>query len=130
MAIHESILAKRGAEFKRLVDQEKLILGVTEELATALDERGVSRAELARRLGRTPGFVTQVLGGGRNLTLRTIADFARALDMRPAFRLSGRYSIPIQCESWSERVSPIGPKVDFFPLDPLSVVAERGTAAA
>lgn len=78
----------RDEAFDRLVRQEELILDVTERLTEALQETGVTKAELARRLGRTPGFVSQVLGGGRNLTLRTIADIAVALDLRPAFKLS------------------------------------------
>ena len=77
-----------GEEYERLLCQERLILDVTELLAGALEDDGVPRAELARRLGRTPGFVSQLLGGGRNLTLRTIADIAAALSLRPSFKLS------------------------------------------
>ncbi len=79
----------RGEAYERLLRQERLILDVTEALAGALDDSGVTRAELARRLGRTPGFVSQVLGGGRNLTLRTIADIAAALSLQPSFSLAG-----------------------------------------
>ena len=79
---------RRGETYDRLVRQEELILDVTERLTEALQEMGVTQAELARRLGRTPGFVSQVLGGGRNLTLRTIADITVALDLRPSFALS------------------------------------------
>ena len=61
---------------------------MTELLTEALGNSGVTRAELARWLGRTPGFVSQVLGGGRNLTLRTIADIAEALALRPSFELT------------------------------------------
>lgn len=69
--------------YERLVRQEELILEVTERLVEALLEKGVTKTELARRLGRTPGFVSQVFGGGRNLTLRTISDVAAALSLRP-----------------------------------------------
>ena len=87
----------RGEAYERLLRQERLILDVTEQLAVALDSKGVTRAELARRMCRTPGFVSQVLGGGRNLTLRTIADIAGALSIRPSFDLSGeRTCIPVQ----------------------------------
>ena len=79
---------RRSEAYQRLLRQERLILDVTEALAGALEDSGVTRAELARRLGRTPGFVTQVLGGGRNLTLRTIADIAAALSLQPSFLLA------------------------------------------
>ena len=74
--------------FDRLVRQEELILQVTETLTHALDEAGVTKAELARRLGKSPGFVSQVLGGGRNLTLRTLSDIVAALALRPTLNLS------------------------------------------
>ena len=74
--------------YERLVRQEELILAVTERLTEALLEKGVTKTELARRLGRTPGFVSQVFGGGRNLTLRTISDVAAALSLRPVLELA------------------------------------------
>lgn len=81
-------LTRQDEELDRLVRQEELILQVTETLTQALDEAGVTKAELARRLGKSPGFVSQVLGGGRNLTLRTLSDIAAALGLRPALHLS------------------------------------------
>ena len=79
---------RRSQTYERLLRQERLILDVTEQLAGALEHSGVTRAELARRMGRTPGFVSQVLSGGRNLTLRTIADIAGALSLRPSLKVS------------------------------------------
>ena len=93
----------RGDTYERLLRQERLILDVTELLTEALGNSGVTRAELARRLGRTPGFVSQVLGGGRNLTLRTIADIAEALALRPSFELtSDRVAVSNSAE-WTHR---------------------------
>ncbi len=66
-------------QFARLLAQEELILEVTEALCGLLEKEGVSRAQLARRLGKSKGFVSQLLGGGRNLTLRTLADVLGAL---------------------------------------------------
>ena len=74
--------------FDRLVRQEELILEVTNKLTEALEEAGVTKSELAKRIGRSPGFVSQVFGGGRNLTLRTISDIASALSLRPALQLA------------------------------------------
>ena len=80
----------RGEKYEQLLRQERLILDVTEQLAGTLESSGVTRAELARRMGRTPGFVSQLLGGGRNLTLRTIADIAAALSLQPSLKLSSK----------------------------------------
>lgn len=106
----------RGETYDRLVRQEELILDVTERLTEALSEKGVTKAELARRLGRTPGFVSQVFGGGRNLTLRTIADIATALSFRPSFELapdSDPASEPVQWTyegwDWTRRLAKTDP---------------------
>jgi transcriptional regulator with XRE-family HTH domain len=45
-----------------------------------MKERGLSRADLAARMGVSPGRVSQILGGGENLTLRTLAALSCALD--------------------------------------------------
>ena len=75
-------------ERDRLIAQEALVFDVTEALCRALEARGMSRAELADKLGVRPSEVTQRLSGGRNLTLRSIADMFLALD----------YTVQIQAE--------------------------------
>jgi len=67
---------------RRLLREEELILDVTEALSEMLEEEGVTQTMLAQRLGKTKGLVSQILAGGRNLTLRTIADIADALGYR------------------------------------------------
>jgi transcriptional regulator with XRE-family HTH domain len=73
---------KDNKEYRRLVEQETLIFEVTEAIAEVLDGEGRSKSDLARALGRTKGFVSQLLSGSRNMTLRTVADLAFALDRR------------------------------------------------
>jgi transcriptional regulator with XRE-family HTH domain len=69
----------KDAEAMRLFQQERVILEVTERICELMDEKGVSRTELAERLGKTKGHVSQLLDGSRNLTLRTLADVFTAL---------------------------------------------------
>jgi len=69
-------------EFRRLFAQEDLILEVTEKLCELLEKEKISRKELADRLGKSKGFVSQLLNGGRNLTLRTVADILHVLGYR------------------------------------------------
>jgi transcriptional regulator with XRE-family HTH domain len=61
-------------EFHKLLAQEELILEVTETICDILENENISRKELADRLGKSKGFISQLLNGGRNLTLRTVAD--------------------------------------------------------
>lgn len=64
------------------LEQEHLLLDVTEMISELMDAEGVSRAELAARLGTTKSHVTQILAGSRNLTLRTLSDIYVALGYR------------------------------------------------
>jgi transcriptional regulator with XRE-family HTH domain len=66
-------------EFAKLMAQGDLIMEVTETLCELLEKDKVSRKELAERLGKSKGFVSQLLNGGRNLTLRTVADILHVL---------------------------------------------------
>src|SRR6266542_1981754 len=58
----------------RVFLQERSILEVTELLESIMKEEGVTRSALARRLGKSRGWVTQLLDGEANKTIRTIAD--------------------------------------------------------
>jgi transcriptional regulator with XRE-family HTH domain len=64
------------------VDEElsRLVTEITNEITVYLRERGLTRAELASRMGVSPGRISQVLSGGENLTLRTLAALSTALD--------------------------------------------------
>lgn len=62
--------------------EEGAILDFTEALHAAMEEQGVSRAELARRLGTSQAYVTRVLSGHANFTLKTMSKLAFALGMQ------------------------------------------------
>jgi transcriptional regulator with XRE-family HTH domain len=66
------------------IDEELLALvtRLTNDISWYMRERGLTRADLAARMGVSPGRVSQILGGGENLTLRTLAALSTALDAR------------------------------------------------
>ena len=72
----------RTPEARRLYEQERLVLWVSEALAQVMAESGLSKADLAERLGTSRAHITQVLNGSRNMTLRTVADLAWACNQR------------------------------------------------
>src|SRR5439155_827514 len=61
-------------------DMHGLVTQLTNEITFHMRECGLSRAELAARMGVSPGRISQILGGGENLTLRTLAALAADLD--------------------------------------------------
>ena len=68
-------------EQMRLYQQEYLIMQVTERICELMERNSVSRSELADRLGTTKGYITQLLDGRANMTLRKLADVCMALGM-------------------------------------------------
>lgn len=58
---------------------EELILDLTEQIVAAMKELGVNRTELAARMGVSKAFVTKLLRGNTNVTLKTMASLARSL---------------------------------------------------
>lgn len=69
---------------------ERAVLRATEEICLAMEREKISRAELARRLGTSPAYVTKVLRGKANFTLATLARIAYALEGEFKFQLSPR----------------------------------------
>jgi transcriptional regulator with XRE-family HTH domain len=66
-------------EFRKLYAIEGLVTEAGEFIARLMQEQGVTKAELARRLGKSRAYITQMLSGSANLTVRTLAEVAYAL---------------------------------------------------
>jgi transcriptional regulator with XRE-family HTH domain len=64
---------------RRLYERESLAFEAMELVSRLMAQKGVSRAELARRIGKSKAFVTQLLSGSRNMTMHTLADLVFAL---------------------------------------------------
>jgi len=65
------------------------ILEFTEAVVREMERQGMSRTELAQRLGATPAYVTKILRGKVNFTLATMVKMARALDSEVHVQLIG-----------------------------------------
>lgn len=58
------------------------IVEFTENMARRMEELGVSRSELARRLDTSPAYITKILRGEANFTLKSMVKIAHALESR------------------------------------------------
>ncbi len=65
--------------------EERMIVAVAAQIATAMKAAGVRRSELAKRLKITKGRVSHFLRG-KNLTLRTMVNIFAALDCEVIIR--------------------------------------------
>lgn len=72
-------------EKRRSFEQELAVFNATELLSVVMEERGITKANLARLLGTSRANVTNMLSGRRNLTVRTLADVAAVLGVRVKF---------------------------------------------
>ena len=95
---------------------ELAMLDFSEDVLDAMRTQSVTRAELARRLGTSPGHVTRLLSGSGNLTLATMTRMAFALGLElhtsllpraaaqtAAVRRTRRVTLPAQSEESRRR---------------------------
>jgi len=68
--------------------EENAIISLTEDVCVAMERAGISRTELARRLGTSPVYITKALRGDVNFTIKTMVRLALALDMEFCTRLA------------------------------------------
>lgn len=59
---------------------ELATIDFNEKIIAKMDELKINRAELAKRLGVSKAFVTKLLNGNPNMTIRTMISIALALD--------------------------------------------------
>lgn len=66
----------------QLLQQERLIIEVAHLISKAMEEKQIKRSQLAKMLGKSKGWVTQILHADANLTTRTIADIFTVMGER------------------------------------------------
>jgi transcriptional regulator with XRE-family HTH domain len=109
-----------NSENRKLFEQEKLLVEATELLSELMEKKGVSRAQLAEKIGKSKAFVTQLLRGNHNMTLRTVADLFGALDHEVCLKSQPRDREQVDCtpafeqKAWGYYYSRVG---DFLTLD-------------
>jgi len=69
----------RDPEYRRLFAIEGLVTDAAELVAQLMQDQRVTKAELARRLKKSRPWVTQLLSGKANMTIRTFAEAVYAL---------------------------------------------------
>jgi transcriptional regulator with XRE-family HTH domain len=81
------------------------ILSFTESVVREMERQGMTRTELAQRLGATPAYVTKILRGKVNFTLATMMRLARALGAGLSIELTGRTVSPALQSAAAARVA-------------------------
>ncbi len=71
-------------EYHRSSASEELTFDVTEEILIIMEDKGISKKDLADKLGKSKAYISQLLSGSRNMTLRTLSDLCFALGIKPS----------------------------------------------
>ena len=73
---------------------ECAIVEFTEDMAKRMQELGITRSELARRLDTSPAYITKILQGNANFTLKSMVRIAAALesDLKTHLQPEGAHS--------------------------------------
>ncbi|MFY9853973.1 MAG: helix-turn-helix transcriptional regulator [Terracidiphilus sp.] len=66
-------------EFRKLYAVEGLIADTAQLIWDLLERKNMKQADLARLLNKTPAFVSQLLNGKANMTVRTLAEVVYVL---------------------------------------------------
>jgi transcriptional regulator with XRE-family HTH domain len=67
--------------------EKRAALDFTESVYQRMTALGLTKSQLAERLGTSPAYVTKILGGEANFTLKTMVRLARALEVELAVHL-------------------------------------------
>jgi transcriptional regulator with XRE-family HTH domain len=73
---------------------EEKILQFNEKVVNKMVEKGITRVELAKRLGVSKPFVTKLLNGNPNMTMKTMVNISMALDCNIDFDLYHKWLKP------------------------------------
>lgn len=74
---------KKQPDRERDLARGAFLFRVTEDILVAMEDCGVTKAELAQRLGKSKARISQLLSGDTNMTIGTLADIAFALGLTP-----------------------------------------------
>lgn len=103
MGMNKAWVARQEAsdESRRFHERDRLALWTMDVIAGLMEEKEVSKADLARKIGSSRSYVTQVFSGSKNPTLGTVADLAWALGYRACMKFeplrSNEFmSVPVQ----------------------------------
>lgn len=80
------------------LDAELIQLHILEKVSAMMEDRGMTRSELAQKLETSRAFVSQLFAADRALNLKTLAKIQKILDVR--FEIA-----PVQSWNYSSKIS-------------------------
>ena len=78
---------QKNPALARQIEEEMLLQSIGDLFSDVMIQHGLNKAELAKRLRTSRAYVTQILSGDRNLSLRSLAKLAYAMGLRVHVKL-------------------------------------------
>lgn len=72
---------------------EKVLFEVAEQTCKLIESQGVTRSELAQRLAVTPAYITKLLNGNPNLTIKSLLKLSDVLGQRLDIRFAPKLEV-------------------------------------
>ena len=116
-------MKKITKEFQRLLEElkddpefklEGLMLEINEDICRFMEKRGITRAELAEKLGTSRAYITKMLNGNPNLTLRSLVNIAHALECDINIRFCEKDFQTSRSPMYSREIRPLSAVKDSF----------------
>ena len=73
----------RDAQYQRMVNEESVILDITEALVEGMNETSLTREEIASRAGVHPGALQREIEGAARIPLRDLIRIAAVVGLKP-----------------------------------------------
>ena len=97
-------------EAQKLYEEEGLVLAVTEAICERMQKQGIKRVDLAKKMGVDKSYITNLLNGSSNMTLKTISDVLFCLDSKARILVEPLIK---RCEDFSDSL--IGTDANPYP---------------
>src|SRR5690554_585909 len=98
-AFAEGFEGDSAQEREKLVAQEKAMYRISDAIYQAMQEAGLNKIQLAELVDKKPAFITRLFKGDNNMTIKTLAAFAFALDKEIKIELQDRHNKGLE---WQE----------------------------
>jgi transcriptional regulator with XRE-family HTH domain len=93
---------------------ERAVLDYTSKLWGKMKERDLSQRALAQRVAKSPAYVSRVLNGSHNVTIKTMVELAHAIDYRLRIELVPEDLADFEMQRFT--IDNAGPRLGTFQL--------------
>jgi len=99
----------KDPEFALEAVKGEFIMDVTESICEILENEKKDRKDLADKMKKTKGYISQLLNGERNMTLATLSEILYALKYKPIIKFENQNKKTVYKEKIESKENSINP---------------------